>query len=65
GAALVVIEGPDERAAGQVIVKDLARGAEIAKTVESRAEWVGARAAQITVPRAELVAQVQGLLRGA
>lgn len=62
-AALVIIEGSDERAAGQVIVKDLARGAEIAKTVESRAEWVGARAAQVTVPRAELVAQVQALLK--
>jgi len=62
GAALVVMEGEDERAKDEVTLKDLKLGAEISKTTESRAEWVGARAAQITVKRADLVAEVNKLL---
>ena len=41
GAAIAVIEGGDERAQGEVTLKDLALGAELAKSVESRADWVG------------------------
>ncbi len=62
GAALAVIEGSDERARGEVTIKDLALGAELAKSVESRAAWVGTRQAQITVPRAELIAAVSRAL---
>ena len=62
GAALVVMEGDDERAAGNVTIKDLKRGAELAKDVESRAEYLGARAAQVTVARADLVAEVKKAL---
>jgi len=62
GAALVVMEGDDERAKGEVTIKDLKLGAEISKSVESRAEWVGARAAQTTVKRDGLVAQVRAML---
>ena len=40
GAAIAVIEGGDERAKGEVTLKDLALGAELAKSVESRAAWV-------------------------
>src|SRR5262249_20087708 len=40
GAAIAVIEGSDERARGEVTLKDLLAGAERAKVVESRAEWV-------------------------
>ena len=64
GAALAVVEGPDEKAQGVVTVKDLALGAELAKGVESRAEWTATRQAQISVPRADLVAQVRKLLGG-
>ncbi|MDE2163112.1 MAG: histidine--tRNA ligase [Alphaproteobacteria bacterium] len=63
GAALVVMEGEDERAKGEVTIKDLKLGAEISKTTESRAEWVGARAAQETVKRSELVAEVRKMLK--
>jgi histidyl-tRNA synthetase len=64
GAALVVMEGEDERNANppQVTIKDLKLGAEMSKSVESRAEWVGARAAQETVKRSDLVAKVRELL---
>ena len=62
GAAIAVIEGPDERAGGQVQLKDLALGAELAKSVESRAEWVGNREAQKSVARTDLVAEVKKML---
>lgn len=61
-AAIAVIEGPDERARGEVTLKDLIAGAELAKSVESRAAWVKERAAQISVPRNELVAKIKGML---
>ena len=62
GAAIAVVEGPDERAQGVVTIKDLALGAELAKSVESRAEWVGNRQAQVSVKRSDLVAEVRKIL---
>jgi histidyl-tRNA synthetase len=62
GAALAIIEGPDERARGEVTIKDLALGAELAKSVESRAAWVGNREAQIGVKRTDLVAAIHRAL---
>jgi histidyl-tRNA synthetase len=62
GATIAVVEGGDERARGEVTLKDLALGAELAKSVESRAEWVGNRDAQKSVKRAELVAEVKAML---
>jgi histidyl-tRNA synthetase len=64
GAAIAVVEGPDEKAQGVVTLKDLALGAELAKNVESRAEWVGNRQAQVSVKRSDLVAEVRKLLGG-
>jgi len=43
------------RARGEVTLKDLALGAELAKSVESRAAWVKDRPAQISFPRTELI----------
>ena len=63
GAALAVIEGGDERAKGEVTIKDLALGAELAKALESRAAWTANRQAQISVKRADLVAEIKKLLR--
>jgi histidyl-tRNA synthetase len=62
GAAIAVMEGSDERAKGEVTLKDLALGAELAKTVETRAEWVGNREAQIPVKRSALVAEIKKML---
>ncbi len=64
GAALAIIEGGDEIANGQVTIKNLAAGAEMAKAIESRAEYLGARQAQETVSRADLVAAVRRMLGG-
>jgi histidyl-tRNA synthetase len=62
GAAIAVIEGGDERARGEVTLKDLALGAELAKSVESRAAWVGSRQAQVSVKRDTLVAAIKDML---
>ena len=62
GAAIAVMEGSDERAKGEVTLKDLALGAELAKTVETRAEWVGNREAQISVKRSDLVSEIKKML---
>jgi histidyl-tRNA synthetase len=62
GAAIAIIEGGDERAKGEVTLKDLALGAELSKSVESRADWVKERPAQTSVKRADLVAEVRKML---
>jgi histidyl-tRNA synthetase len=61
-AAIAIIEGADERARGEVTIKDLAAGAELAKSVESRAAWVKVRPAQISVPRSALVSKIKEML---
>jgi histidyl-tRNA synthetase len=63
GAAIAVIEGGDEKAKGEVTLKDLALGAELAKSVESRAAWTANRQAQITVKRADLAAEIKKMMR--
>jgi histidyl-tRNA synthetase len=62
GAAIAVIEGADERASGKITLKDLKRGTELSKSVESRAEWLGERQAQTTVARDRLVPEVKAIL---
>jgi histidyl-tRNA synthetase len=61
-AAIAVIEGSDERARGEVTLKDLALGAELAKSTDSRAAWVKDRPAQTSVRRTELVQAVRAML---
>jgi len=61
-AVVAVIEGADERAKGEVTLKDLALGAELAQSIESRAAWVKDRPAQISVKREDMVAQVRAML---
>ena len=62
GAAVAIIEGGDERAKGEVTLKDIVLGAELAKSVESRAAWVKDRPAQISVKRSQLVPELRKLL---
>ncbi len=64
GAAIAVIEGGDERAKGEVTLKNLAQGAELAKDIDNRADYLGERLAQKTVRRAALVAEVRAMLSG-
>jgi len=62
GAPLVVIQGGDEKAAGQVQIKDLRLGSQLAANIESREEYASQRLAQVTVAEADLVAEVQKML---
>jgi histidyl-tRNA synthetase len=62
GAPLVVIQGGDEKAAGQVQIKDLRLGSELAANIATREEYASQRLAQVTVPEAELVNQVKKML---
>jgi histidyl-tRNA synthetase len=59
---VAVIEGGDERARAEVTLKDLALGAEQAKQVKDRDQWAKGGSAQVTIPRAELVARVKAML---
>ena len=61
-APLVIIQGGDEKAAGQVTIKDLRLGEKLAAGIESHAEYASQRLAQVTVAEAELVATVKKML---
>jgi histidyl-tRNA synthetase len=59
----VVIQGSDERARGEVTIKDLIVGAELAKLEKGREEHLQKQAeAQRSVPEAKLVETVRSLL---
>ena len=62
GAALAIIEGGDEVANRQITIKNLAAGADLSKSIDSRAEWLGDRQAQKTVARGDLVKEVRAAL---
>ena len=65
GSPVAIIEGGDEREAGQVTLKDLALGARLAAEIETNEEWK-AQPAQTLVARRDLVAEVRAMLaRGA
>ena len=64
GATVAVIEGSDERANGMITLKNLALGAQMAESIESRADWVKGRPAQTTVARTRLVEEVRAMLAG-
>ncbi|KQU66736.1 histidine--tRNA ligase [Aminobacter sp. DSM 101952] len=62
GSGVVIIQGGDERANGEVQIKDLIEGARMSAEITDNAEWRAARPAQITVPEADLVAEVKKIL---
>ena len=62
GAAIAVIEGSEERARGEVTIKDLDLGAELAKSVGDRAAWVKEQPAQTSVPRKNLQQALRAIL---
>ncbi len=62
GAPLVIIQGGDEKAKGEVQIKDLRLGAELSQGIASREEYASQRLAQFSVPQAEMVAAVKKAL---
>ena len=61
-APIAILMGEDEMSAGEVTLKDLALGKEMAKAIESNEEWRESRPAQETVPRGELISRVKAML---
>jgi histidyl-tRNA synthetase len=59
---VTIICGEDERAKGEVTVKDMRLGAELSKKIEDNAEWREGQDAQVSVPRAKLVEEVKKAL---
>jgi len=59
---VAVLMGEDEIAAGQVTIKDLKLGAQMAKAIESNEEWRESRPAQSTVAADQLVAAIKAIL---
>jgi histidyl-tRNA synthetase len=62
GSPCVVIQGSDERAKGEVTLKDLVEGAKAAAAISDNKEWKEARPAQVSVNEADLVAEVRKIL---
>jgi len=62
GSPCVVIQGSDERDAGEVTLKDLIEGAKAAKEIEGHEEWKEARPAQVSVKQKDLVAEVRKII---
>jgi histidyl-tRNA synthetase len=58
----VIIQGSDERAKGEVTLKDLIEGAKAAAAIKDNKEWKEARPAQLSVPETELIAEVRKIL---
>ncbi len=61
-APVAIIQGEDERSAGEVTIKDLILGAELSKNIEDNKEWRESQAAQFVVKRGELVDAVKKVL---
>ncbi len=62
GSPCVVIQGSDERAKGEVTLKDLVEGAKAAAAISDNKEWKEARPAQVSVKEADLVAEVRKII---
>jgi histidyl-tRNA synthetase len=62
GSPCVVIQGSDERAKGEVTLKDLVEGAKAAAAFKDNKEWKEGRPAQVSVKEADLVPEVRKIL---
>ncbi|MER8511162.1 histidine--tRNA ligase [Mesorhizobium sp. M0894] len=62
GSPVAIIQGGDERAKGELQIKDLIEGAKMSAEIADNAEWRAARPAQVTVAESGLVAEVRKIL---
>jgi histidyl-tRNA synthetase len=62
-APCVVIQGGDEKAKGEVLIKDLIEGARAASSIASHDEWRESRPAQFSVGEEKLVDAVRDVLK--
>lgn len=61
-APCVIIQGEDERARGEVQIKDLIEGARLSEQIEDNASWREGRPAQFSVPEGEMIEAVRSVL---
>jgi len=62
GSPCVIIQGGDEKAKGEVQIKDLIEGAKAAAAIASHQEWRETRPAQFSAPEGRLVEAVREVL---
>ena len=62
GSPCVVIQGSNERANGEVQLKDLIEGAKAAAAIKDNKEWKEARSAQVTIKETDLVDEVRRMV---
>jgi histidyl-tRNA synthetase len=62
GSPCVVIQGSEERAQGQVQIKDLVEGKRLSEEIADNREWREGRVAQVTVGEGEMVEAVRRVL---
>ena len=63
GCPIAIIQGSDEREAGKLQIKDLIEGRKQAEAIASNEEWREARPGQFEIAVADLVAEVEKLLK--
>ena len=63
GSPCVIIQGADEKAKGEVQIKDLIEGARAASSIASHEEWRESRPAQFSVGEEKLVDAVREVLK--
>ncbi len=61
---VAIIQGSDEREAGDLQVKDLIEGKRLSEEITDNITWRESRPAQITIKEADLVETVRGILDG-
>jgi len=61
-APCVVIQGEDERARGEVQIKDLIEGAKLSEQIADNVSWREGRPAQFSVSEGEMIEAVQSVL---
>jgi histidyl-tRNA synthetase len=61
-APCAIIQGSDERAKGEVTIKDLIEGAKAAAAIKDNKEWKAARPAQFSVSESDLVGEVKKII---
>ncbi len=62
GSPCVVIQGEDERARGEVQIKDMILGEELSQEITDNQEWREGRPAQFSVPQDDMVEAVRSVL---
>lgn len=61
-APCVIIQGSDERAKGEVTIKDLIEGAKAAAAIKDNKEWKEQRPAQLAVAETQMVDEVRKII---